>query len=94
MPSAPKYTRKNRNIALATMRYLVISYDEHTSVPRTYVFSGDMFISDSKFLHLVLCKLNPGPEYSVRFTHEKPRETNKTEFYYGSRDSTFPDFPV
>lgn len=67
-----------------SMRCAVIDINKGTGFAATYIFTVDNLIADSKFLHLILCELYPGSEYSVRFTDKRPRETRKTQFYYGA----------
>lgn len=42
-------------------------------------------ISDSEFLHLILCELSPSDEYTVEFTNKYPRASKMREWYFGSQ---------
>ena len=50
-------------------------------------------LTDSEFLHNILCEHNPGDEYTVEFTNKYPRSSKTREWYYGSqREVDLPDF--
>ena len=48
---------------------------------KDYLFSS-VGLTDSQFLHSILCELNPGDEYTVEFTNKYPRASNMREWYY------------
>ena len=60
------------------MRYMIFS---HTVNNVKYLFAAEG-LSDSEFLHQVLCLLD-FEEYTVQFTSKMPRETKNRVWYCG-----------
>ena len=50
-------------------------------------------MTNSEFLHNILCELSPGNNYTVEFTDKYPRASKTREWYYGpQREVDLPDF--
>lgn len=50
-------------------------------------------LTDSQFLHNILCEVSPRSDYIVAFTNKYPRTSKMREWYYGpQREVDLPDF--
>ena len=70
-------------------RYAIL---KSANLNNAYLFSS-VDMTDSQFLHHILCELNPGDEYTVAFTNKYPRISKTREWYYGRQmEVDLPDF--
>ena len=70
-------------------RYAIL---KSANLNKDYLFSSAP-MADSQFLHLILCELSPGDNYTVEFTNKYPRASKMREWYYGpQREVHLPDF--
>lgn len=66
------------NVRDMRMRYVIFTPG---NVKNTHYLFAAMGLTDSKFMHDILCELD-FDEYSVQFTYDKPRATKNRIWWY------------